>query len=80
MCVFVYTYVLPYLQAHENKDHVLLVCIILVSTLILGKKKKKMVNEYLLSATENTYNKINIIRSFHKFCKKIPCFGLDPRD
>lgn len=41
MCVFVYTYVLPYLQAHENKDHVLLVCIILVSTLILGKKKKK---------------------------------------
>ena len=39
-----------------------------------------MFNEYLLSIIENVFHQVNINRSFHKFYKKGPHFGINPSD
>ena len=39
-----------------------------------------MLNEYLLSVIENVFHHVNIKRSFHKFYKKGPHFGINLSD
>ena len=67
-----------YLQAYESTDYVLLAYTILVSmkilvsTQVLAKKKKKkeMLNEYLLSVIENVFHQVNINKSFINFIRR----------